>query len=73
MTSHELARKLLELPDVMVTRSGYEGGVNEITRVNNPQTLTLNVNDSWYYGKHEYQNDYDNTPEMKTCAAIHIS
>ncbi len=54
MTSHELAKKLLEMPDVIVTVSGYEGGVDELTSIEPVKELHLNVNDAWYYGKHEY-------------------
>ena len=54
MTTHELARELLGKPDVMVTVRGYEGGVDEIQFVRNVNKLHLNVNDEWYYGKHDY-------------------
>lgn len=29
----------------MVTRRGYEGGVNEITTISEPENLCLNVHD----------------------------
>jgi hypothetical protein len=73
MTSHELARKLLEMPDVMVTRNGYEGGVDEITTVSEPRLLALNVNESRYYGKHDYQADIYMPQGDGECMAIHIS
>ena len=33
MTGHELANKLLLMPDLTVTRRGYEGGVEEIKNI----------------------------------------
>lgn len=39
-------------PDTMVIRSGYEGGVEEITHVE-VTSIFLNVNKEWYYGSHE--------------------
>lgn len=76
MTSHELARKLLEMPDLPVTIHGYEGGVNFIETVNQPEELCLNYYQEWYYGKHSYR-DYDlDEEEGKTyekVQAIHIS
>jgi hypothetical protein len=72
MTSHELAKKLLELPDVMVTVRGYEGGVDEIRFVNTPRELALDVNEEWYYGKHEYV-DYDKHEDKQKIQAIAIT
>jgi hypothetical protein len=76
MTSHELARKLLEGEDVMVTVRGYEGGVNEINTIYPVDTLYLNVNTEGYYGKHEYDTpsgDYaDEYKGKETVRAIHI-
>lgn len=67
MTSHELAKKLLELPDYPVTVSGYEGGVN----------IVDNVHDEWYYGKHEYKRegglyDSEEVKDKEIIQAIHI-
>lgn len=77
MTAHELAKKLLELPDVMVTVSGYEGGVNEVQGTNEPAILALNVHEEWYYGKHEYvypNMDFEpkETKGKERVQAIHI-
>lgn len=69
MTSHELARRLLEGPDLTVTVRGYEGGVNEITTIESPKPLSLNKNDEWYYGRHEYVED---DPVVGDVLAIHI-
>ena len=60
MTTHELAHKLLEGPNLMVTLRGYEGGVNEICNIMKPQLIHLDYHDTkqtWYYGKHEYHQD----------------
>ena len=73
MTSHELARKLLEGPDLLITVPGYEGGVDEITRIAEPSKLMLNRNEEWYYGKHEYQREWDEEITNPIIMAIHIS
>lgn len=74
MTSHELARKLLAMPDLAVTVRGYKGGVDIIDFISEPATLVLNVNEEWYYGKHEYPyiqdlSEYDGKERIQ---AIHI-
>ena len=50
-------KELIELlslldPELMVVRSGYEGGVDEIKKIK-IYDIELNVNTEWYYGKHE--------------------
>jgi hypothetical protein len=75
MTAHELARKLLAGPDLMVTVRGYEGGVNEITKVYEPDNLMLNYyeSDAWYYGRHEYRyKGSENDRQTQEIQAIHI-
>lgn len=53
MKVKELIEKLkLHDPETMVIRSGYEGGVEEISEVV-PTMIELNVNQEWYYGSHE--------------------
>ena len=54
MTTHELAKKLLEGPNLLVTISGYEGGSNEITHISEPREIHLSVYTAWYYGEHEF-------------------
>lgn len=59
MTSHELAHLLLKGPDLLVTVSGYEGGVDEVITVGKPTPIHLKVHNRWYYGAHEYHSkDY---------------
>ena len=61
MTAHELARKLLGGPDLLVTRRGYEGGVHEITTVVSPCPIHIDIHSrsGSYYGPHEYHDaDY---------------
>jgi hypothetical protein len=43
-------------PNTMVIRSGYEGGVEEITHVE-VMSILLNVNKEWYYGSHEVSSE----------------
>lgn len=45
-------------PGLMVVRTGYEGGVEEITH-HSEETIALNVNAEWYYGPHEVVADED--------------
>ena len=53
MKVKELIEVLSQLdPELMVVRSGYEGGVDEVTDYGLCD-IELNVNDEWYYGKHE--------------------
>ena len=53
MKVKELIEELSQLdPELMVVRSGYEGGVDEVTDYGLCD-IELNVNDEWYYGKHE--------------------
>jgi hypothetical protein len=49
----ELIEKLQKYdPETMVVVNGYEGGYDEIEEVEEIK-LQLNVNEAWYYGKHE--------------------
>ena len=53
MKVKELIEVLSQLdPELMVVRSGYEGGVDEVTDYGLCD-IELNVNTAWYYGKHE--------------------
>jgi len=59
MTAHELARKLLEGPNMMVTLSGYEGGAKEVSHISPPNGLTLDYHDQRSYcGPHQYIVDW---------------
>ena len=53
MKVKELIEVLSQLdPELMVVVAGYEGGVNEVDKYELCD-IELNVNDEWYYGKHE--------------------
>ena len=60
--------------DLMVIRSGYEGGVAEIDSVE-LEVIALNVNDSWYYGSHEKIDDLESNeyPGHERIKAVYIS
>ncbi len=78
MTSHELAHRLLEGPDLMVTVRGYEGGVNEVTSILEPMDIHLNLHDEGYYGTHEYHTGEEcyfcvDKTTVLTTQAIHLS
>jgi hypothetical protein len=51
-------------PEAMAVVAGYEGGYDEISDAGAIR-LNLNVNNEWYYGKHEIDNDGE-------CHAIYI-
>lgn len=54
MNAEELIEELKKVPPkTMVVISGYEGGLNEVSTVEAVK-IRLNVNDAWYYGKHEH-------------------
>ena len=53
MKVKELIESLSQLdPELMVVVAGYEGGVNEVDK-SELCDIELNVNNEWYYGKHE--------------------
>jgi hypothetical protein len=69
MKVKELIETLSQLdPELMVVRSGYEGGVNEIKKYKLCD-IELNVNDEWYYGKHEVLSNKDK-PENKDSTIV---
>ena len=65
MTVRELIKALTEIEDqeVRVMVRGYEGGVDDIKdKTPAIENIALDVNDKWYYGKHERVDDmYDAT------------
>lgn len=80
MTTHELAKALLEGPNLPCTRRGYEGGVEVISHIGTPTPIHFNVHTEWYYGSHEYhkneecyhEDELDGTHLAPTELAIHI-
>ena len=69
MTIRQLIEELNKHnPDMMVIRSGYEGGVTEIAGANKVKIM-LNVNTEWYYGRHEIESKDSDTFD---CEAIYI-
>lgn len=70
----ELIEALKALPqDYMVVRSGYEGGVTEVSSVYETQ-VRLHVNEEWYYGEHEEidSDDRDKDFPEQRAPAIYI-
>jgi len=59
MNVKELIEHLQTLPpETMVVVAGYEGGVNEVGRVDKIKLL-LDQYTEWYYGRHEADDDGD--------------
>jgi ribosome modulation factor len=57
MTVKELIEQLQQLPaDLRVVVRGYEGGVDDIDRLEQGY-IQLNAHQEWYYGKHERVDD----------------
>ena len=72
MNVKELIEKLQVLdPDLMVVRSGYEGGVKEVNSLEVIE-IALNVNDEWYYGSHEPVSDLDTYEGFQKAKAVWI-
>ncbi|CAB4123569.1 hypothetical protein UFOVP48_34 [uncultured Caudovirales phage] len=59
-------------PELMVVRSGYEGGVTEVEYAV-ITTIALNVHDEWYYGEHEEVDTEDTYPDHKHAQAVELS
>jgi hypothetical protein len=60
MTVKQLIKILstIQDQDTRVMVKGYEGGYNDIEDINPaPIDIALDVNDQWYYGKHEMIQD----------------
>ena len=54
MKIKELIKELESLDgELHIFVDGYEGGCNEVIVNNNIKDIALNVNDEWWYGKHE--------------------
>jgi hypothetical protein len=84
MTAHELARMLLDGPDLPVYVRGYESGINDVSGVH-PVTVVRDVHDQSYYGAHEVidtgdgenyfygqHNFPDNGASLPRTAGLHI-
>ena len=68
MKVKELIEKLSQLdPELMVVVAGYEGGVDEMDKFE-LCNIELNVNDDWYYGKHEVL--YKDKPKNKDSTIV---
>lgn len=72
MTSHELAKKLLSMPDIPIVTDGYEGGYYEIKNEPKQDSFHLNVNDDWYYGQHEKADHYNCEGKCEVKEMIYI-
>jgi hypothetical protein len=58
MKVKELIKLLEEVDqDALVVTRGYEGGVTSDISVRGDLIILLNVNDAWYYGEHEIENE----------------
>lgn len=58
-------------PDLMVVRSGYEGGLEEISH-HSEETIALNVNAEWYYGTHELVDEEAEYEGHKRIQAVYL-
>jgi hypothetical protein len=58
MKVKELIEQLSKLnPELHVFVPGYEGGFNDAGPVSDVKHFALDVNEEWYYGKHEELSD----------------
>lgn len=67
MTAHELARRLLDGPDLTVTIRAYEAGVNTVRRILPPRPCGLFDGPQPYFGEYDYR-----APMGTTFQAIHL-
>lgn len=63
MKAKNLAELLMQNPELEVMQHGYEGGYSIISNLE-VSKMVLDVNNSWYYGKHE-KYDYDRKEEFE--------
>ena len=64
MTVKELIKVLRQIEDqeTRVMIRGYEGGYNDVVMIDNTPAIVnvaLDVNEEWYYGRHERVDDID--------------
>jgi len=63
MTVKQLIQSLSKIQDqdIRVMVKGYEGGYNDIVDINPaPIDIALDVNEEWYYGKHDKVDNMNN-------------
>ena len=72
MNVKELIEKLQEFdPELMVVRSGYEGGMTEVKYVEEVLLATY-VHTEWYYGQHDKVEDTTDWPKHKHVQAVEL-
>ena len=72
MTVKELIQSLEKLPkENMVVIRGYEGGVDEVTDLENAR-IELDVNKEWNYGSHELLDPRDNDDGNNIIEAVYL-
>jgi hypothetical protein len=60
MTVQELITQLQQLdPNLRVFRDGFEGGYDEVTQISSVLEIALDVNDTPFFGNHEWKEDLD--------------
>ena len=60
MTVKELITQLQQLdPNLRVFRDGFEGGYDEVTQTSSVLEIALDVNDTPFFGNHEWKEDLD--------------
>lgn len=73
MKVKELIQQLQELDqESIVVVRGYEGGVDDVVDVT-PVQVQLNVNSSWWLGKHEICDDTSKRHRPKPVSAVFVS
>lgn len=71
MKIKELIEQLEKLdPELEVFIRGYEGGVDELNKISDVKDIVLNVNNEWYYGKHEIIEEYNKSKRFKNVEVI---
>jgi hypothetical protein len=73
MKVKELIEQLQQFdPEMETMRNGYEGGVENINFLGT-ERVALNVNEEWYYGRHEEVYQDESYPGHEIITALIIS
>ena len=72
MTVNQLIERLQKMPqEHMVVIRGFEGGVDEVTELEEAR-IELDVNEEWNYGSHELLDTRDKTQDENIASAVYL-
>jgi hypothetical protein len=72
VTVNQLIERLQKMPqEHMVVIRGFEGGVDEVTELEEAR-IELDVNEEWNYGSHELLDARDKTQDENIVSAVYL-